>query len=180
MYKAEKRRTVVTVPRLRHQNYDIESNCRNWGQETQSYLARHMQAPYQSDCCCGPQDERDSIANLSWKIGVETTMLSHCANPQCSRPFLRLGQGKLFLVESDSAESRKPSAHPSRSIRLQFKRMERYWLCDQCRQVWTLAQDRNNGIMLLPLPPHPDGVSLTTRQAHIGTSGPVGSFPERY
>jgi len=28
--------------------------------------------------------------------------------------------------------------------------VERYWLCDQCAQVWTLVHDR--GIVLVPLP----------------------------
>lgn len=44
----------------------------------------------------------------------EGTMLSHCANSQCLRPFLRLGQGKLFLVETEcvakSGGLRSPSS----------------------------------------------------------------------
>lgn len=77
-------------------------------------------------------------------------MLSHCANSQCSKPFLRLGQGRLFLVEAiaqlDMANSRSPYLrHPPR-------RVERYWLCDRCAEVSTLVFDREKGIILVPLP----------------------------
>jgi hypothetical protein len=79
-------------------------------------------------------------------------LLSHCANPQCSRPFLHLRQGKLFLVET------KDPTHPgtlkvpdSAHLRLRPRRVERYWMCDECAAVWTLVHDRNRGIVLLPL-----------------------------
>jgi hypothetical protein len=48
-------------------------------------------------------------------------MLSHCANSTCSRPFLRLRQGKLFLVETEfvgrSGELRAPPAPHMRQPR---------------------------------------------------------------
>lgn len=79
-------------------------------------------------------------------------MLSHCANSQCGTPFLRLEQGKLFLVEIDYA-SKSPT---DEAFALTHKRKpprstERFWLCDRCAQVWTLVQDKNRGIVLLPL-----------------------------
>jgi hypothetical protein len=78
-------------------------------------------------------------------------MLSHCANPQCSTPFLRLRQGKLFLVGTDnSTQSRKLRSQAASRVHLQ-QRVERYWLCDQCSRVWTLVHDRNQGIALVPL-----------------------------
>lgn len=79
-------------------------------------------------------------------------MLSHCANSQCRTPFLRLQQGKLFLVETEYA------SQPSLSLELMAHRKrkplratERFWLCDCCAQVWTLLHDRSRGIVLLPL-----------------------------
>jgi hypothetical protein len=36
-------------------------------------------------------------------------------------------------------------------MRPQPRRVERYWLCDQCAEVWTLVHDRNAGIVLMPL-----------------------------
>jgi len=78
-------------------------------------------------------------------------MLSHCANPQCSTPFLQLRQGKLFLVgANNSTESRKLRSQASSRVCLQ-QRVERYWLCDQCSQIWTLVPDQNQGIALVPL-----------------------------
>ena len=80
-------------------------------------------------------------------------MLSHCANSMCSRPFLRLRQGKLFLVETEfvgrSEEMRAPTAP---HMRQQPRRVERYWLCDRCAEVWTLVHDRKQGIVLVALP----------------------------
>jgi hypothetical protein len=79
-------------------------------------------------------------------------MLSHCANPQCSTPFLRLRQGKLFLVGTDgSSQPGKIRSQPASRKHLQ-QRVERYWLCDLCSQVWTLVQDRARGIALVRLP----------------------------
>src|SRR5712671_7901919 len=81
------------------------------------------------------------------------TMLSHCANVQCSKPFLQLGDGKLFLVETERvARLRELTAPHSSYRREQARRVERYWLCDQCAQVWTLVHDRQQGVILLPLP----------------------------
>lgn len=78
-------------------------------------------------------------------------MLSQCANPQCSRPFLRLRQGKLFQVETEGrTQSGKLRSQTSSRIHL-HQRVERYWLCDQCAEVWTLVHDRNQGIAVVPL-----------------------------
>jgi hypothetical protein len=83
-------------------------------------------------------------------------MLSHCANSQCSRPFLRLRQGKLFLVETEFvAKSRELTAPSSPQMRQHARRVERYWLCDQCAEVWTLVHDRKQGIALVALPRRP-------------------------
>jgi hypothetical protein len=91
-------------------------------------------------------------AELLKRRSVEAAMLSHCANPQCSKPFLRLGQGKLFLVESDGvAKSGELRAAPSPSMRFPARRVERYWLCDDCALVLTLVHDRGQGIVLVPL-----------------------------
>lgn len=80
-------------------------------------------------------------------------MLSHCANSQCSKPFLRLGQGRLFLVETECvAKAGELIALPSPYTRHQPRRVQRYWLCDPCAQVWTLVHDHNHGIVLVPLP----------------------------
>jgi len=88
-------------------------------------------------------------------------MLSHCANSECSRPFLRLRQGKLFLVETEFvARSGELTAPSSLRMRQQPRRVERYWLCDQCAEVWTLVHDRKQGIVLVALPRQPVSARL--------------------
>jgi len=87
-------------------------------------------------------------------------MLSRCANSQCSKRFLRLGEGRLFQVETDN----DPTTQTSPSLRHQTKRVERYWLCDECSKVWTLAHDQKRGIVLLPLPQPVLGPSLAPEE----------------
>jgi hypothetical protein len=98
-------------------------------------------------------------------------MLSHCANPLCSTPFVRLREGKLFLVETESGASaevraglpkrqsfqlalnestRKSNVSPQ--LRKPPQRVDRYWLCDRCSALWTLTQNEDRSIVLVPLP----------------------------
>ena len=98
-------------------------------------------------------------------------MLSHCANPQCRKPFLRLREGKLFLVESaGGAEPDEFSALPFRSVRKPARRVERYWLCDRCAADWTLTQDGKRGIALVALPQRPVKAGLAMEKARRETA----------
>lgn len=79
-------------------------------------------------------------------------MLSHCANPQCSKPFLRLREGKLFLMETRCGT--RPLVLTELTVpglRKPPRRVEHFWLCDQCASVWTLIDDGHRGITLVPL-----------------------------
>ena len=79
-------------------------------------------------------------------------MLSRCANSQCCKPFLRLREGKLFLVETDRVNKPGESAVPPFvRARQQQRCVEHYWLCDDCAQQWTLVYDRDRGVSLAPL-----------------------------
>jgi hypothetical protein len=79
-------------------------------------------------------------------------MLSRCANPQCSKPFLRLREGKLFLVETERLTKPGESVAPPfvRARHLQ-RQVEHFWLCDECAAHWTLVYDRDRGVALAPL-----------------------------
>ena len=80
-------------------------------------------------------------------------MLSHCANLQCRKPFLRLREGKLFLVETDrSAKPDKTRAPSSHRPRQQTRLVEHYWLCDECSSFLTLSFERGQGMITIPLP----------------------------
>jgi hypothetical protein len=79
-------------------------------------------------------------------------MLSQCANQKCSKPFLRLREGKLFLVETERLTKPGQSAVPPFvRARQQQRCVEHYWLCDDCAQQWTLVYDRERGVALAPL-----------------------------
>ncbi len=79
-------------------------------------------------------------------------MLSRCANSQCCKPFLRLRDGKLFLVETDRINKPgEPAAPPFVRARQQQRCVEHYWLCNDCATHWTLIYDSASGVALTPL-----------------------------
>jgi hypothetical protein len=82
-------------------------------------------------------------------------MLHKCANSDCSIVFRSLSCGKLFQIES------QPAPPPGRPALRRFRprRIERYWLCDRCSAMLTLAPDVGGGIVTVPLP------ALLRRQA---------------
>jgi hypothetical protein len=86
-------------------------------------------------------------------------MLSQCANSQCGKPFLRLGEGKLFQVQAEYAATAQRGSHAAH-LRKPPRYVERYWLCDPCAELWTLVRDRSHGISLLHLPVPPAGSRL--------------------
>ena len=79
-------------------------------------------------------------------------MLSRCANSQCGKPFLRLREGKLFLVETDdSGKSAELAAPPLVRARPAQRHIEHYWLCEDCTAHWTLIYTEESGVALAPL-----------------------------
>ena len=78
-------------------------------------------------------------------------MLYKCVNPDCSTPFLDLVRGKLFVLDmTPLVHLARPQAicKEHRSLR----HLERYWLCDECACVFTLAYEKGNGICMIALP----------------------------
>ena len=80
-------------------------------------------------------------------------MLSCCANTNCAKPFLRLRDGRLFLVETGQLTKPGQSAVPPFvRARRQQRLVEHYWLCDDCAAQYTLVYDREHGgVALAPL-----------------------------
>jgi len=75
-------------------------------------------------------------------------MLHKCVNPECVNSFRRLTQGKLFLVETDHASG---SPEPVDWKHQSQRRIEYFWLCDQCAPRLTLAYERGRGVVTVPL-----------------------------
>ena len=72
-------------------------------------------------------------------------MLSKCANPGCPVPFLYLHQGKLFRMDINSEDPAIPAA------RLLARRIEFFWLCNQCAEMVTLSYKKGVGVTAVPL-----------------------------
>ena len=75
-------------------------------------------------------------------------MLSKCANPGCPAPFLYLHQGKLFRWDTKSEVSTTDGATEARRP---SRRLEFFWLCDQCAVLVTLNYKKGVGITAVPL-----------------------------
>ena len=98
-------------------------------------------------------------------------MLSQCANARCSKPFLRLREGKLFLVETDRlAKPGEAAAPPFVRARQQHRHVEHYWLCDACAAQWTLIYDRDEGVALAPLRRPAMGVAVAMSASRNGVA----------
>jgi hypothetical protein len=74
-------------------------------------------------------------------------MLHKCANPDCVNSFRKLTQGKLFLVETGRANGAAETVDWKHSQR----KIEYFWLCDQCAPRLTLTYERGRGVVTIPL-----------------------------
>jgi hypothetical protein len=79
-------------------------------------------------------------------------MLSKCANPKCSAPFHYLHDGRLFEVQvtpqkMEVTATQTGDAEPKKRP----QKLERFWLCSKCSTTMTLAVNRENEVLLLPL-----------------------------
>ena len=69
-------------------------------------------------------------------------MISKCANPDCSAPFLYLHAGKLFRIEVESPAQFQSATGASKPVR----RVEYFWLCDICAKALTLKYIPGSGV----------------------------------
>ena len=78
-------------------------------------------------------------------------MVAKCANPNCTNEFHYLRNGRLFIVEVDE-NSRLTALGPQPvGDRKKAHRIEHYWLCDECAPSLTLAIDRQQGVVAVPI-----------------------------
>ncbi len=77
-------------------------------------------------------------------------MLSKCANPDCSATFRYFHQGKLFRIDTaDRLDRRRTMGGDAASNKL-LRRLEFYWLCENCAQKLTLVFDKDAGLIMRP------------------------------
>ncbi len=78
-------------------------------------------------------------------------MLSKCANPACPAPFLYLRQGKLFRWDIAALAAGGQASAVDSEMKKPPRRVEFFWLCNDCAAVMTLAYEKNVGIRTKPL-----------------------------
>ena len=103
-----------------------------------------------------PHSQRHSVKNVQQKRlhfsdnsrGVP--MLHKCANPACSVPFLRITEGKLFVVQMPARPAPNTRGYDQKKRAL--RKVEHYWMCDKCARELTIFFDAERGIVTVPLP----------------------------
>lgn len=78
-------------------------------------------------------------------------MISKCANPACSAPFLYLHSGKLFRFEREAIEDKQPLLGFDSTVRKHSTGVEFYWLCQNCSATLTLIHRKGFGVSPYPL-----------------------------
>ena len=73
-------------------------------------------------------------------------MLSKCANPECSAQFRYFHQGKLFRLETSAGFERRRSLGENELPQKPLRRVEFYWLCENCADKMALSYDRETGV----------------------------------
>ncbi len=78
-------------------------------------------------------------------------MVSKCANPDCSAPFLYLHQGKLFRMETGTVDANASVLEADPETKKASRHIEFYWLCHDCAAAMTLTYKKGIGVTTKPL-----------------------------
>lgn len=73
-------------------------------------------------------------------------MVSKCANPQCEVPFRYFHQGKLFRLETAHGYDRRKGLGDDQGAKKPIRRIEFFWLCEDCATKMTLVSDKEIGV----------------------------------
>ena len=77
-------------------------------------------------------------------------MVSKCANPDCSVPFRYFHNGKLFRVETVTGLERRRTMGQDDEQRKSLRRLEFFWLCEDCAEKMTLIFNKDSGVTVRP------------------------------
>ena len=77
-------------------------------------------------------------------------MVSKCANPDCAATFRYFHLGRLFRLEIDAGLDRRRSLGADDEIKKPLRRIEFYWLCQDCAQKMTIVFEK--GVEVKPRP----------------------------
>ncbi|MCU1271421.1 MAG: hypothetical protein JWN74_2715 [Acidobacteriaceae bacterium] len=77
-------------------------------------------------------------------------MVSKCANPDCSAPFRYFHTGKLFRADTAFGFDRRRAMGRDAQQNKLPRRLEFFWLCEDCCGKMTLSFDRDSGVTVRP------------------------------
>ena len=77
-------------------------------------------------------------------------MVSKCANPDCSATFHYFHKGRLFRMETEAGPERRRTMGDDQATRKPLRRLEFYWLCEDCAEKMTLVFERGIGVSIRP------------------------------
>lgn len=78
-------------------------------------------------------------------------MVSKCANPGCSAVFRYLHAGKVFRVEVESPKFDNAEFGRDVEMKKPARRIEFFWLCQECASKMTLVFSKDNGVKTKPI-----------------------------
>ena len=77
-------------------------------------------------------------------------MVSRCANPNCVATFRYFHQGKLFRLETEAGFDRRRALGDDEAMKKPLRRIEFYWLCEECAKKMTLVFEKGAGVSARP------------------------------
>jgi hypothetical protein len=77
-------------------------------------------------------------------------VVSKCANPDCSATFRYFHQGKLFRLEIEAGLERRRALGTDDEMKKPLRRIEFYWLCENCAQKMTIVFEKGVGVSARP------------------------------
>jgi hypothetical protein len=127
--------------------YDLETVFANWLRTTIARLEGERRA--HSD-----RSNKSSTPGAGGSKGESLFQNVHpkCANPGCTTAFHWLGGGKFFRFRPESG-----AFHSHKGVPLETSGVKHYWLCEHCSQVFTLAYDESQSVVLKPRWPEVPG-----------------------
>jgi hypothetical protein len=78
-------------------------------------------------------------------------MVSKCANPQCAASFRYFRLGKLFRWETEVGFDRRRTLGTDDQMKKPIRRIEFYWLCEDCAEKMTLVFEKGVGVSAQPI-----------------------------
>jgi hypothetical protein len=77
-------------------------------------------------------------------------VVSKCANSDCAASFRYFHLGKLFRLETEAGLDRRRSLGVDEEIKKPLRRIEFYWLCEDCAQKMTIVLEKGVGVTTRP------------------------------